>query len=256
MRLCVIGNSHVGSLKRAWDAAEDTGARPEGVSLRFFASRHRGLEDGAVEDGRFVPRTPALRRDLAFTSGGAEEIELAAYDAFLVYGCFVAPYRDAGGFYSQACRAQALEDHFRPRMGVRLAQALRAALPARVPVLIGHNPLPCDPAVEARLDPGPATGEDHYTRALAMVNARFFAPEGLALVAQPAATRLGARPFFTAAHFAKGSRRLEVGDALDGAEHGAADRVHMNDAFGALYLAALCESLAGPAQLPAAGQVS
>lgn len=236
-RLCILGNSHVGALKRAWDARGT--ANPEAdVAPTFFASRHRGLSQARVEGRHLVPGTEDLARDLAFTSGGDGTVALDDFDAFLVYGLFVPAYRDAGQSYSAACRMAALHDHFDHRIGVILAQSLRAAVD--VPVLIAHDPLPADPGgVQGR----PAARRDHYRDTIAMVNERFFAPAGLTMLAQPAETRVPERPFFTRAAYARGSRRLAVGDALDDGAHPHEDRLHMNDAFGALALDTVLEAL-------------
>jgi len=231
MKICIVGNSHVGSLQRAWTAWPE-GERPA-VTLTTFAARHRLLDLASVTDGRLVPDTEALRESFRYTSGGADEIDLGAYDAILVYGLFVPAYRSNGARCSRACQAAAFEDHFAPRLGIGVARKIRQG--TRVPVLIGHDPLMCDPQAEAA-DPAPARPGDAYAVGIRLANGLYFRRQGLEILEQPVATRVGPGGHQTRAALSKGSRRLAIGDKLDDREHDASDQRHMNEDFGRAYL--------------------
>lgn len=234
MKLCIVGNSHVASLQRAWSAWPE--AERPALEITTFAARHRLVGESTVTDGRLVPDSEALRESFRFTSGGQDEIDLRAYDAVLVYGLFVPAYPGPGGWCSAACQAAALADFFDPRLGVGVARAIRGG--TRAPVLIGHDPLPCDPAREAQGVQGP----DRYAAALRLANAGYFAPLGLEMLEQPAQTRVGPAAI-TRGAYARGSRRLAIGDGLDDLEHERHDRRHMNAEFGRIWLEMLVARL-------------
>lgn len=82
MNICVIGNSHAGALKAAWD--KEAGAWQ--AQLTFFASP--GLNSALLEerDGVYVASKDKIRRFFNVTSGGKEEIDPSHYDAFVIAG--------------------------------------------------------------------------------------------------------------------------------------------------------------------------
>ncbi|MCB1397129.1 MAG: hypothetical protein KDJ98_14450 [Rhodobacteraceae bacterium] len=243
MKICIVGNSHVGSLQRAWTAWPE--AERPAVTLTAFAARHRLMDQADVIEGRLVAGTDALRESFRFTSGGADEADLAAYDAILLYGLFVPAYRGNGARCSRACQTAAFEDHFDPRLGIGAARKIRQG--TRAPVLIGHDPLMCDPEAEAA-DPAPGRPGDAYAVGIRLANGLYFRRRGLEILEQPAATRVGPGGHQTRAALSKGSRRLAIGDKLDDREHGDGDQRHMNEDFGRAYLDMLFARLGAAAR--------
>lgn len=233
MKICIIGNSHVGSLKRAWQDKRESD-NPE-HSLTFFAARRRLIKHSVVTDGKLVPTSDELRKSFAFTSDGQEQIDLAAYDVFLVYCLFVKPYQSNGALCTRACLTAAVDDYFTPQLGIQIARSIRASTSAQV--FLGHDPLTAAPEGSDAEPPAPSLDPklDDYIAGLTYANALFFKPQNMTLLEQPKETRVPDQ-FQTRASFAKGSRRLSIGDHLDNIEHEADDRRHMNEAFGGLYL--------------------
>lgn len=82
-RFCAIGNSHLAALKLGWDRVPEV-ERP--AAFDFFASRSQTLVHTFVDGGTLKSDDEAVRRTLEMT-GGAPEIDLGAYDGFLVIGC-------------------------------------------------------------------------------------------------------------------------------------------------------------------------
>jgi hypothetical protein len=91
MRLAIIGNSHIGALKRAWDA-QDQAERPF-ADAAFFGAMSAQFVDLAVDhEGLFAPDGTPLRERFLATSGGLSRIDFGAYDVIAFVGLGV-PFR-------------------------------------------------------------------------------------------------------------------------------------------------------------------
>lgn len=229
MKLCVIGNSHVGALKRAWSTRAE--AHPE-MSVTFFAGRGGSTRAVAVEDGQIVAKTDALRDQFAFTSGGPDRIDPTHFDVFLAYGgLHGARTGDAAQAVSAAFARRATVERARESMLYKHARLLRDVTDK--PVFAAPAPLP---AARDGVDPPrivPLAVE------MELIDEALFAPLGVDLVPQPPQTRDGEA---TMGEFAQGSERLE--SLREGAGvHGAAETAHMNEAYGDIWLEAFLARL-------------
>ena len=94
MRVCVIGNSHIASLKLGWDAcvAEDPAAWSD-VKPTFFGAPSDGMRHVNLQDGSIVPRRKDIAEHFQRMSGGQDRIRLADYDAFFLVGLNVSVKR-------------------------------------------------------------------------------------------------------------------------------------------------------------------
>lgn len=249
-RLAIVGNSHVGALKRAWDEMEP---KPEGVELAFFAvpdrlqRRFRLSDDLVYAPG---PRTRSERPEIAEAAekiNGASSIDLAPCDAVVLYGgsLFQSELATVIGTYDvDGCRAAGAPR----RMSLAAFEAFcesyaEAALPAsrwigtRIPRLaVFPRPLPAegaemssDPlfapwsAVAARPEGARAMVERIFT-AMAAAHAR----HGIDFLRQPAETLTPIG--LTSGEYTKGSSRL------NSERHPDEDVTHMNALYGALCL--------------------
>lgn len=79
--ICILGSSHTGCIVTAWRKR----AFPvtDNVSVTFFASRALSLSDLELQGRALVPRSENIRRGIVYTSGGKEQIDIDAYDAFV-----------------------------------------------------------------------------------------------------------------------------------------------------------------------------
>jgi hypothetical protein len=85
-RLCVFGNSHVASMRAAW--AVYPGRWP-GLDARFVGAHGKLLLETEIRQGKLVPVTNSSRS--AFQRlGGVDEVDLAAFDGFVIAGCVMA----------------------------------------------------------------------------------------------------------------------------------------------------------------------
>lgn len=224
MKIAVIGNSHIGSLKRGMDMMK---AKEVLYDLCFFGARGDGLKSLTVEDSSLVPSDEGTADAIAFTSGGERRIDTDGYDAFLLYGMEARPFFIAEDrYYSSAVLDRAVDDVVEGSLSYNTLQKLRTITDK--PIYIGHNPMRGARRNEGPQDVGP------YERGIALLNARKYAAVGATLLPQPATTIINGNG--TAMPFAQGSKRLAIGDAHDDALHPSVDLNHMNDDFGRLWL--------------------
>lgn len=224
MKICVMGNSHVGSLKRGWD--EIKGDYPE-HEITFFAQRSDGLEGLIAHDGKLIANNEKLAKALEFTSGGRKEIDPNDHDIFLIYGAGVNINWVADNhFYSNAVIESSLNDLVTNTLSFSLLKRLRALTDK--PVFIGH--LPLVPAMEVVSDAIPMD----YIARVERINKITYHPLNAELVRQPSSTIVNGNN--THPDFSKGSKALAVGDSGDNVFHPESDNDHMNDKFGEIWL--------------------
>lgn len=220
--LCVIGNSHIASLKQGWDRiARDY----QDIELVFFGSPANSLYAMEVRGGSLVPGNKNLEEAFAFTSGGKREIVTAEYSAFLCYGMGLQlPAVEPG--YSSAVWQAILRDSTTSSLNLTVARLLRKATP--VPVHIGHNPQLATPRKA-----NPAHSQS-YAKVFDPL-AKLLAADDFLLMPQPAAT-LDVDGWSTRPQFSAGSKRLVIGHDAPERQHPENERAHMNDVFGEMYL--------------------
>lgn len=228
MKLAIVGNSHIGALKRGWDE-QVCRAFPE-VSLTFFGARNSMMSGLLVEGDRLLPGTPELAAAIAFTSNGCASIRPVDFDLILAIGMCAGADQQVQNFagpYSQAARLFAMVDFWGKSNLLKLLDKIREI--SDVPIYAGAAPLP------AARDEAPLPMAVYRDFAEA-VEAQVFSLLDVAFVPQPEATL--AHGGATIARFAKGSARLEVGLENDGQAHRTGEANHMNAEFGVIWLEA------------------
>lgn len=153
MKIAVIGNSHIGSLKRGADMIA-----PQDIphDLRYFGARSNGLKDLRTEGTSLVPTSDEVTNAIAFTSGGETRIDTDAYDAFLLYGMEARPFfAPIDRFYSSAVLARALKDVFEGSLSHLMLGKLRAITDK--PIYVGHNPMRARSKIKVRRTGHPMT---------------------------------------------------------------------------------------------------
>lgn len=221
-RICVLGNSHVASLKEAWD---QLAKQHTAFDLTFFAARQNQLSDLVRQNNLLVPTNERLAAALAYTSGGRDCIDLDAYDAFLFYGLGLKLPRLSSDL-SIAVRQSCCHD--------ALAGSLNASIASRVhaytdkPIYAGHEPQWAFREIE-RLSAAFLGYEAAFDIMKSEARHR-----GILLLPQPHETLVDG--WGTRHEFSHGSKRLDVGDEISNELHRPRERQHMNGAFGRLYL--------------------
>lgn len=226
MKICIIGNSHVGALKRGWDRIS---AKHPGTELTFFAHRANGMAALKVEGNSLVPKTDLLKKAIRFTSGGLERITPGDYDVLLLYGLRASPnFASRNQFISAQAARQALVDLTHGRLSSKLLGMLRP-LTDRI-IYIGHDPLPAASRVRSERPPA------DYVEGIETLNEGIYRKLGAEMIAQPVSTIVNGRQ--THSDFARGSKRLAIGDGRDDRAHPEGEDGHMNDDFGEIWLEA------------------
>ncbi len=224
MKLCIVGNSHVGALKRAWESMPE---RHKLFSIAFFADRGEGLKELDVSDDRLVPKTDRLKSSLEFTSGGRSAIAPKEYDYILIYGAGAKPlFVDSSRGYSSAVLKQAASDHVVGSLSFELIKKIKGISDKKI--LVGHNPLPARKREVEAMEP------KEYFYGIELLNKFVYSKFDSHLLPQPSRTIVNGR--YTAPSFSKGSKRLSVGDHRDNESHPDRDSSHMNDDFGIIWL--------------------
>lgn len=90
MNLCVLGNSHLASMKSGWDLIEQ---QYGDMALTFFGAPKAMMDDLELDGNALVPGNDKLKSKLKMFSGGFETIDLNAYDAFVINGLQFGPRR-------------------------------------------------------------------------------------------------------------------------------------------------------------------
>lgn len=222
MKICVLGNSHVASLKKGWDSIQTDNQKHQ---LSFFASRQNGLAGLKLNNGTLVPTTPQLLNDISYTSGGMKDIPLNEYDIFLLYGLglslSVLDTRLSTAVIQQTCID--IADRV---LSFRIAKLIRSASHSKI--YIGHNP-------QRSMDKNarPRANKFDYKETFAFMSSAIDVVDTV-LVDQPLVSL--ANGWNTKEEYSIGSTRLDVGDKISNQLHPDKETEHMNGDFGKLYL--------------------
>lgn len=230
MKICVLGNSHVGSLKRAWDQVS---YKWPDVELTFFAQRGDGLRGLSIADGRLVATNERLKSALEFTSGGHSDIDPNGFDSILIYGSGAMPAFQSDRFVSAAALKCSLEDLTYDTVSYSVLRKIRGLTDKFV--WVGHDPLRARGVVDN------SGNVKEYLSGINILNEKIYCPLNSRMVTQPIETIVNGKN--TDAKYSAGSKRLSIGDAADGESHPEHDSLHMNDAFGKLWICQFLESL-------------
>lgn len=228
MRICVIGSSHISSLKQGWDLASH---HFPGHDLVFFGSIGTSIRHLRAVKGRLVTARRLVNTSFAMTSGGCTFIDPQDYDAFLIYGLQLWVPRLERGI-SVAVMKEVVSTKVASSLTVQIAKLLRA-LSDKV---IWVSPAPLETAPNGVHD----SENFHSYAALIDEMAASIAVPGTKLLGQPSQTLCP--DLRTVQGFGTGSVRLKVraeatGAAAAGAiEHPAHETKHMNGDYGAVWL--------------------
>lgn len=222
MKICMIGNSHIASLKQGWDMV---GREFAGVELVFFAAPRGRMAGLKVEGDRLVARSAQLAGQLSLISGGLSEIVPHDYDAIVLYGLgLLVPRLPAGT--SSALRRRAAADYVTDGLMQKTLLKLRQITDKRV--FIAPRPL---------TGPGFApTGRAMmaYSVLLDSLDQAFGDPQ-VRLLAQPGDSFTP--DLETLATFLEGSVQLPtLTKPVLGVTHPDGENRHMNAEFGVLWL--------------------
>lgn len=234
-RIAVIGTSHVGCLKQAWQELEE---KFNQYSLTFFAARYSmyrsaGKDFLAISSGALTPVTDELISAYSHTAGQATgDIALADYDAFWLYGFTPRITLDFSDGVSTEFLEKCFEQVARKKSACYVARTIRKAgfdgsiFVSPPPMRTNESQpvsLSCDNAYQRYIQ--------GYSRCLAAFKAK--------LVVQPESSLTP--KFRTLAQYGVGSEKLDVAGEGRG-KHPRSDVSHMNKAFGVAMLNSFLES--------------
>lgn len=269
LRICFFGNSHIAALREAW--RDDAGRWPN-VEASFVGAHKDLLLKTAFHDGHLVPASEATE-DAFRRLGGVSQVDLSAFDAFVVTGCLISvataanTYRDcrwiglpslaakqdlAAGperLLSYAAARASMEAAMSTRLGPRFVAHLRGMTDK--PILLTSQPR-VSATIKAKrravtrahhtaLGNGDAAGLSEIFEDAA---SRMIARHGAVFVPQPAETIEDG--ILTALPYMNGAKRLTAKGNLPQPKD---DIMHANSAYGALVIDQVVAAMGGSARV-------
>lgn len=244
-RICVIGDSHSAALKLGWETIR---AGLADLQIDFYAAPKPHMGAFAVEDGKLVATTSALRKFLEQTSAGRSSID-GSYSLYLVCGIGAGLEAVANGvkllMQRAAQKKEKISDDELKRCLIRQMRDVEACIfleklrgITEAPIGLIARPLRSDGGFAAMLR---AKGEERRVADLyADCFGRLVRKQSRArFLPQPAET-LGDGPLSTAAHFFRRPARIAVQGADD-------DGSHANGEYGAIVLRSALDRMDAPA---------
>lgn len=150
MKVCVIGNSHVGALRQGWMRLSTD--FPD-TNITFFASPQKDMHSLEMHEGNLVSRMPRAVRSMKYTSGGQDRIAVDQYDAFAIslgigIKALMQVFRvhrsrampSSGHLISDEFALASVYDSISKSAATRIARAIRARTAS--PIIIIETPLP------------------------------------------------------------------------------------------------------------------
>ncbi len=224
MNICIIGNSHVGALKRAWVLI---GKNFPSINITFFAHRG-GMSNLRVSDNKLIPRDDQLLRSFKFTSDGLDNIDTSNYNLFLIYGGGLRPYfKQSNIFYSNQVIGCLFDDLNGDIETNKVLNLLRKVTNKQI--FLGHDPLRSPKEMVDDMH----TNAYEYESGINYMNENYYNKFSITLVAQPLKTILNGK--FTHFKYSNNSERLAIGKRNDNHKH-KNDNKHMNTEFGKVWL--------------------
>ncbi|MGE0697490.1 MAG: hypothetical protein AB7O57_00170 [Hyphomicrobiaceae bacterium] len=149
MKGCVIGNSHVGAIKLAW---EELGGHCGPIdAMTFFAAKSLDMAALKPSGNSLTTDDPELRKAL-IRSGGSMEIDCARFDFIMVHGSYFGmsalgsalsthhPKALHGKLHiTTGCLSQIWEDELETTLAFKLLALVRSV--SNMPVVMSVNPL-------------------------------------------------------------------------------------------------------------------
>ena len=231
MKVCIIGNSHIGSLKRAWDNLKDD---YKNIDIIFFGSTGDSLSELEISDFKLVSKSEEINKNLILTSGTDGEISPLDYDHLLIYGLGLQNFViGKEPFYSKDVIEAAFNDCIKESLLYKIFILIREISDQHI--YVGHSPLSAADQIKSE---GPS---EEYLNAVKKLNHNFFNLHNSELLFQPFQTIVnGAK---THKDYSKNSLRLFPNKQGDLVKHPGDDKIHMNEDFGTIWLKAFLDKI-------------
>lgn len=233
MKLCVISNSHVVSLRQGWEQVNNF--FPD-TSITFFASHgitltllevRKGTKKGS---GVLYTQEGLVERVLEQTSGGLKQIDISQYDAFFVYGIKLRiPLIPIGT--SDAVIQQTYYDCITLSGNYDVITKIKS-INKSAKIFVGHAPLPARQMTPSAAYPPLGTALVPYDVVFNAIKTTL-RQRNIILLSQPRST-IG-EDLVTKQEYSKGSVRLDTIPGEQLGDHAQQDIRHMNADFGRLY---------------------
>ena len=233
MRIIIIGNSHVGALKRAWDQLKDSYI---GIEIYFVAAASDLIKNLEIHGNKILTQNSLLNENIKLTFGNYEiDYKKLNPDVCLFYGMnmgcpsrFIR--RSTLGNFTKHFVNNAMNDYFSSHAwGYEIAEMIslkfKGNFYASHPIASSH-----DIKLETFSDESyewVSNAVSYFNKILIKKNIKYFI--------QPYKTFHPSR-YQTFLEFSINSQRLGIEDGPDAKKHPNNDFTHMNNKFGTVFL--------------------
>jgi len=231
MKICILGNSHAAALKHGWDIVAGDYAD---VTVNFYSMLGQNLGDLELDGRHLVLKEQGSARLRCFPEGISETVDLDLYDGFILHGLGlrVRPL-DAPGLSAAVREAIVLDSVHETALWTLLNDIRKVS---HAPVRVGPTPLLAAEEVKTR---GPSKG---YHGFIEKARSLCFDALEATVVPQPDDTIVNdcmTDPKFNTEVVpfkGKQAKKKRGGES-------AANRDHMNPAYGAVMMTRYLDSL-------------
>lgn len=238
MKICIFGNSHAGSLIRAWESLKD---KYSDYSIDFFALRSNRILEVEINKQNFGFRKNSPYFKMLKNMSGKTIIDPSTYNLFIVYlpiidgdtskfGSVNFPpsqhfFNSVENFFSREEQKNAIDSYFKEiGNGYAAKMAKKLKNETTKPIYVVSTPLKSKIQQKYSFR---VSGSNSFNSGMESVK-KYFEEINLRFIYQPKNTIEG---MFTISEYSKKSR-----DITGQKEHGKSDNVHMNENFGKLML--------------------
>jgi hypothetical protein len=222
-KICILGNSHVASLKQGW---KNTMGDWPGIEVSFFAQAgNEGLKS-VFADGQHLTSNNSKARDSFVLTHGEGHMDIDKYDSFLIYGAGSVNYWPGNIFYSTNCVKSVVDDLTCNTPAQHVLSCLRKV--SKAPIFIGHTPLHAAKKIRDR------NVSDEYLDGIETLNRLHYGQYNAEMVSQPLKTIVNSRN--TAPEYSWGVQTLASVIGGRDEKSGSTDNTHMDGTFGEIWL--------------------
>lgn len=233
MNILIIGNSHVGALKLAWN---DIKSDYQETEIVFCAAPGNYLGDILINDGYISAPIEKKIGQMIKHISGSNNIEILTFDVFIFYGLGYTFKPTEEYFLSASFLKDVIFNRFQKSLNYNLLTKIRKYAKLNSDFICLHTPLISNEIFKPEMSIASS-----YEKIINSIHS-FFPSEKISFFIQPESTRIN--DWFTKTEFTKNSLGLAINTPDHLAKpHSDDDVIHMNKKFGDIYIRSLINSL-------------
>lgn len=240
MKVCIVGNSHIACIKKAWDSLD--ASLSENFTLAFFGSHADTLLNTTSDENGIYPSNEQVANSFKLTSGGYDHISFEKYDALVLHG-FSPSFRNYLSL-SNYLENNSVTSRFRDEcffnISLTMGKMIESALKSKLPVYV--TPRPCvSYSKQEDIEEKDKISEEVYSKVMNFVKDGFES-RSLSYIPQPVDTLIYYN--FTKKKYNEAGIGLGAVPKNDNSHVlSSSNLTHMNQLYGKAYLESLFDLL-------------